>query len=278
MRQRMILAAVPRERLPWLRAADPDFVFVPADGWAEAVELIRTRPVETAVLDPMLSGGEPRTHEIERIRQLFPSLPLLLYTALGPQSAAVLLALGRSGIRRAIFHRFDDAPATLRAALQAELDQCASQQVLQSLGDLLDGLPGQFREALGAVLGPTNGTGSVGDLARFALVERRTCERWFVRAGLPSPRLVMIAVRMLYAHRLLQDPGYTVEDVALRLGYGKTKTMQMHCREVFGLPAGEVRITLSADEATAMVVRRYLTRAGAGAGGGTGTTLCRAAS
>lgn len=275
MRQRMILAAVPRERLPWLRAADPDFLFVPADGWAEAVELIRTRPVETAVVDPMLSG-EPRTHEIERIRQLFPSLPLLLYTALGPQSAAVLLALGRSGVQRAIFHRFDDAPATLRATLQAELDQCASQQVLQSLGAALDGLPGQFRLALGAVLGPMNGTGSVGDLARFALVERRTCERWFVRSGLPSPRLVLMAVRMLYAHRLLQDPGYTVEDVALRLGYGKSRTMQMHCREVFGLPAGEVRITLSAEEAVAMVVRRYLTRAGGGTGAG--NTLCRAAS
>ena len=53
------------------------------------------------------------------------------------------------------------------------------------------------------------------------------------------------AHRLLYAHRLLLDPGYTVEDVALKLGYSKTKTLQMHLRAVFGLTAGELRVSLS---------------------------------
>ena len=65
--------------------------------------------------------------------------------------------------------------------------------------------------------------------------------------------------RLLYAHRLLADPGYTVEDVALKLGYSKTKTLQMHLRAVFGLTAGELRVSLSTEEALATVTSRYFT-------------------
>ena len=43
-------------------------------------------------------GGEARAHGIERIRLLFPSLPLLIYTELAPATASVLLQLGRAGI------------------------------------------------------------------------------------------------------------------------------------------------------------------------------------
>ena len=102
-------------------------------GGLEAVDAIRAKPVEMAVVDPLL-GGEARAHGIERIRLLFPSLPLLIYTELAPATAAVLLQLGRAGIRRVVFQRFEDAPASLRSALQAELEQSASQQVMQALG------------------------------------------------------------------------------------------------------------------------------------------------
>ena len=74
----------------------------------------------------------------------------------------------------------------------------------------------------------------------------------------------MVLTRLLYAHRLLLDPGYTVEDVATKLGYSKTKTLQMHLRAVFGLTAGELRVSLSVDEALATVTGRYFTTRSAG--------------
>ena len=60
------------------------------------------------------------------------------------------------------------------------------------------------------------------------------------------------------SHRLLLDPGYTVEDVALKLGYSKTKTLQMHLRAVFGVTAGEAPVSLSTEEALMTVTDRYL--------------------
>ena len=63
---------------------------------------------------------------------------------------------------------------------------------------------------------------------------------------------------MLYAHRLLRDPGFTIEDVAKRLGYTRVKTLQQHARTYLGLTAGEMRLSLTTDEAMDTVVRRFL--------------------
>jgi AraC-like DNA-binding protein len=255
----LLLAAVPTDRLLRLRALDPDrYQWVSGSGWPEAVDSIRAKPVEMAVVDPLL-GGPARAHGIERIRLLFPSLPLLIYTELAPATAAVLLQLGRAGIRRVVFHRFEDAPGSLRTALQAELEQSASQQVMLALASVLQDLPKEILQSLEIMLHARDEAPTVTALADGAQLTRRTCERWFMKMGLPSPRMVMVLTRLLYAHRLLLDPGYTVEDVALKLGYSKTKTLQMHLREVFGLTAGEIRISLSTEEALMMVANRYFT-------------------
>jgi len=236
---------------------DPDrYQWVAGSGWPEVVETIRAKPVEMAVVDPLL-GGEARAHGIERIRLLFPSLPLLVYTELAPATASVLLQLGRSGITRVVFHRFEDAPASLRTAIQSELEQSASQQVMQALGGALEELPRELLRALEAMLHAGEEAPTVTALADRAQLTRRTCERWFTKVGLPSPRMVMVLIRLLYAHRLLLDPGYTVEDVALKLGYSKTKTLQMHLRAVFGYTAGELRVSLGSEDALGIVTQRY---------------------
>ncbi|HXE56909.1 MAG TPA: helix-turn-helix domain-containing protein [Gemmatimonadales bacterium] len=253
----LVLAAVGRARFLKLRAAAAEQCeFVAATGWAEAVELIRHRPVEVAVVDPLLAGGAPRTHEIERLRVLFPSLPLLAYTALAPDSAAALLELGRIGVRRAVFERFDDDPASLRAALRQQMELAASQQVVQALSECFAVLPERLRWAVEATLHAGPDLPRVTDLAARARLRPRSCERWFARTGLPSPNTVLRLARMLYAHRLLLDPGYTVEDVALKLGYRKAKSLQMHLKDVFGLTAGELRVSLSPREAIEIVRAR----------------------
>src|SRR5437870_731723 len=91
-----------------------------------------------------------------------------------------------------------------------------------------------------------------------ARVDRRTFERWFARLGLPSPRHFLAVARVLYAHRLLQDPGFTIEDVAQRLGYAQTKTLQLHARSYLGLTAGEMRLTLEPAEALERVAQGFL--------------------
>ena len=254
----LLLAAVSSERLFRLRTIDPErFQWLAVGAWAEAVEVIRAKPVDIAVVDPLLGTEAPRSHGIERLRQFFPSLPLLVYTELTPATAGVLLELGRAGIRRVVVHRFEDSPGTLKSALLEELEHSAWQQVIQALSGALSDLPSDLRQALVAMLYVPGDGSTVTALAERAQLTRRTCERWFTKVGLPSPRTVMVLTRLLYAHRLLLDPGYTVEDVALKLGYSKTKTLQVHLREIFGLTAGELRVSLTVEEALQVVTSRY---------------------
>src|SRR3989454_221356 len=94
-------------------------------------------------------------------------------------------------------------------------------------------------------------------VAARARVDRRTFERWFARLRLPSPRHFLAAARVLYAHRLLQDPGFTIDDVAQRLGYAQTKTLQLHARAYLGLTAGEMRLTLEPRQALARIAQGF---------------------
>src|SRR5712664_3749933 len=144
----LVLAAIPDFQLHRLRrAAEGRFEFVRARGWEEALDLIRTRPVELAVVDPLLSG-EARRQEIERLRVLFPSLPIVLYTTLTPRTAGVLLTLGQRGIEHVIIARYDDHPVRLREVLGQEEARSSSRQLLDQLADALAPLPSELRWVL----------------------------------------------------------------------------------------------------------------------------------
>ena len=255
----LVLAAVPDVQFHKLRrSAAARFSLVPAATWDAVLGAIRGRPVELAVVDPLLSG-EARSQEIERLRVLFPSLPLILYTTLTPHTAGVLLALGQRGIQHVIFSNYNDHASRLREVLGQEEARSSSRQLLDQLAGALAPLPSELRWVLEEALRSPGEVQTVGQVAVRARVDRRTCERWFTRVGLPSPRHFLSAARVLYAHRLLQDPGFTIEDVAKRLGYAQTKTLQIHARAYLGLTAGEMRLSLSPDEALAQVVQRFLT-------------------
>src|SRR6266566_684997 len=249
----LVLAAVPDVQFHKLRrAAGSRFTVAQVSTWDDVLTGIRSRPVELAVVDPLLSG-QARSQEIERLRVLFPSLPLMLYTTLTPRTAGVLLALGQRGIQHAVFANYDDHPSRLREVLGQEEARSSSRQLLDQLGDALAPLPSELRWVLEEALRSPGEVQTVGQVAVRARVDRRTCERWFTRVGLPSPRHFLSAARVLYAHRLLQDPGFTIEDVAKRLGYAHTKTLQLHARAYLGLTAGEMRLSLDSNEALARV-------------------------
>jgi AraC-like DNA-binding protein len=255
----LVLAAVPDIQYHKLRrAVAVRFAVAHAQSWDAVLTSIRSRPVEIAVVDPLLSG-EPRGQEIERLRVLFPSLPLILYTSLTPQLAAVLLGLGQRGIHHVVFARFDDHPERLREVVESEEMHAASRQLLVQLAAALAPLPRELRWVLEEALRTPGDVQTIQQVAARARVDRGTCARWFARAGLPSPRHFLAATRVLYAHRLLQDPGFTIEDVAERLGYAQAKTLQQHARAYLGLTAGEMRLSLTPDQAAHRILGGFLT-------------------
>src|SRR5205807_9791347 len=110
-------------------------------------ELIRGRPVDVAVVDLLLCGA--CVHEVERLRVLFPSLPLILYTyVMTPELSPVLLAMGKCGISQVGFSPTEDHPDRLRNLLSEEAMQSASHRLLDQLAPALMPLPPELRFAL----------------------------------------------------------------------------------------------------------------------------------
>src|SRR5207302_434669 len=197
----LVLAAVPTDQcLKLRRAAAPRFPVVHARDWDDALATIRTRPVELAAVDPQLEGS-PSAREIERLRVLFPSLPLILYTALTPATAAVLLALGHSGINAVVFTRIDDHPARLREVLAHEEARSASRQLLDQLAAVLAPLPSELRWVVEEVLRAPAELQTVQQVAARARVDRRT---------FPTPAGEDDAARRRGLDRALVRQGYRV--------------------------------------------------------------------
>ncbi len=240
-------------------AAGHRFLFHPVTGWDDGVQAVLRQPVEIGVVDPALEGS-PRAQGIQRLQALFPSLPIIIYTGLAPDLPAVLLQLGQAGIRRVIVLRHDDHPQRLGDLLMAEAAHAVSHCLIDAIADLLQGFPGELRWAIETVLREPQAVQSVRALAERARMDRRTCLRWFAKAELPPPSVTLTALRVVYAHRLLQDPGYTVEDVATRLGYAQARSFAQAAKEVLGLTPGEMRGALTPEEALAIVRERYFSR------------------
>jgi AraC-like DNA-binding protein len=256
----LVLAAVPTMLSRRLEtSASSPFQFVSVNSWEQVVDGILSQPVELAVIDPTLEET-PRAHEVERLRVLFPSLPMILYTKLTPEIAPVLLRLGNANIRRIVLAWYDDHPSNLRDALFTEAAQSVSQRLLKELEDLLATWPDGLRWAIETMIREPAEVQTVQALAQRAGMDRRTCLRWFARARLPTPSVMLAVFRVVYAHRLLQDPGYTVENVAIKLGYAQTRSFAQNVKEVFGMTPGELRVSLSPEQALSIVRERYLQR------------------
>src|SRR2546427_9100841 len=106
----LVLAAVPDVQFHKLRrAAGSRFIVAQVSTWDDVLTGIRGRPVELEVVDPLLSG-QARAQEIERLRGLFPPLPLMLYSTLTPGTAGGLLAPGQRGLQHAGFPNYRHHP------------------------------------------------------------------------------------------------------------------------------------------------------------------------
>jgi AraC-like DNA-binding protein len=253
----LVLGAVHPTLTRQLRqAASYRYTIVSVQAWSAVVTTIRQRPVEIAVVDPALEGPV-RAREIERLRVLFPSLPLVLYSRLTPDLPQVLLRLGQLGVRTVLLAGHEDHPARMREALTEEGTRILSRQLLGEMGDLLEDLPGELRWVIEAIVRAPAEFQTVQELADRARMDRRTCARWFARVNLPPPSTMLTVLRALYAHRLLQDPGFTVEDVAARLGYLRARSLTRSIKEIFGMTPAEIRLSLSADDALSLVRRRF---------------------
>jgi AraC-like DNA-binding protein len=74
-------------------------------------------------------------------------------------------------------------------------------------------------------------------------------------AKLGSPKRLLIAAKVLRGFGYLRDPGYSVLDVSIKLGYKTARIFSHHWVSIFGLTPARVRNRLTDDDAVEHVLR-----------------------
>jgi AraC-like DNA-binding protein len=96
--------------------------------------------------------------------------------------------------------------------------------------------------------------GSAFDLAMEAGVAIVSVYRNIEAARLGSPKRLLIAAKVLRGFGYLRDPGYSVLDVSIKLGYKTARIFSQHWVSIFGQTPARVRTRLTDDAAVAAVV------------------------
>jgi AraC-like DNA-binding protein len=230
-----------------------------ASSWQELESFIRRKPVSVVILDPA-ADGTLNVGAVAGLLKRYPSLPLIAYVTLHAPAFKAIAQLGRLGLEDVILHRFDDAPERFLERIQQVQGNSLTHSVMDELDDSLRQLPRHLYATIENMFDQPHRYATALDLATdgFAIVG---IYRNLTAAGLGSPKRLLIAAKVLRGFGYLRDPGYSVVDVSIKLGYKTARIFSHHWVSVFGVTPARVRRRLT-DEAAVEHVLRWIRAAG----------------
>lgn len=216
------------------------FAVVHRDSIPEAVRMVRERPVD-AVLVSVHRCGPEQLEVLGHLVREFPGIPTVaLVSQHDPSVTEMLLRLGASGVRQVV----DVTSPTGWSRLRQVVGQPATRAVARIQGPILAALaegPGDTRLFVEAMIRLAPETPTVTTLAQRLYVRPSTLMSRFARAGLPSPKNYLAAIRLLHASCLFEAAGLSVADVSYRLEYSSPQSFGRHLRGMLGVTALEFR-------------------------------------
>ena len=235
-------------------ADEPELLI--ASSWQELESFIRRKPVSVVVLDPA-ADGIMNVAAVASLLKRYSSLPLIAYVTLHAPQFSAVAQLGRLGLKEVVLHRFDDAPEGFKERVERLEGTALTHDVIEALRDRLGQLPRQLAVTVENLFEQPHRYASALDLAMEAGVAIVSVYRNLDTAQLGSPKRLLIAAKVLRGFGYLRDPGYSVLDVSIKLGYKTARIFSQHWVSVFGLTPARVRTRLT-DEAAIESILRWL--------------------
>jgi AraC-like DNA-binding protein len=172
------------------------------------------------------------------LREEYPSVPVVMYLSMSAVASGAVMEYARAGVSQLVFHGLDDLKSALRSAVDAAIDQVSA----AALGaDFEAIMPPSVMPFLRYCLEHARRDITVEEVALAMGVHRKTLVDRLKAARLPSPRAMIGWCRLLMAARLLDDPGRTVEQVALKLDFPSGAALRNQFKRYTGLRTTEVR-------------------------------------
>lgn len=231
---------LPLERARVDAAGSGCFSLVHRDSIPDAVRIVRERPVD-AVLVSVHRCVPEQVDVVGHLVREFPGIPTVaLVSQHDPSSTEMLLRLGASGVRQVV----DVTSPAGWSRLRMVVGQPATRAVARIQGPVLEALsdaPADTRLFVEAMIRLAPESPTVTNLSQRLYVRPSTLMSRFARAGLPSPKNYLAAVRLLHASYLFEAAGLSVADVSYRLEYSSPQSFGRHLRALLGVTALEFR-------------------------------------
>ena len=243
----------PPERPRVDAAGDGCFATLHAESLRDVLRAARRKRVDALVISVHRCRGEALPAVARFVRE-FPSIPAVaLVSRHDHESTETLLRLGATGIQTAVDCTEPGGWRRLRDLVGRPVSPVAA-RILQRLIPLLSQTPADTRLFFDALCRLAPVVVTVRGLARHLRQRPSSLMSRFYRAGLPSPKSYLAAMRLLHAAYLFENPGLSVADVAYRLDYSSPQSFGRHLRAVLGVTAGEFRRRFPFE----VSLRRYL--------------------
>lgn len=231
---------------------EPDF-FV-AVSWKDLEEIVRREPVSVVIADPG-ADGVVDVDAVASFLLRFPSLPFVGYVMLTPTAFGAIAQLARRGLNHVVLHRFGDSRERLQQTISRVQANPPSQKVVAMLAPLLRHVPLNLSRAVTDMFERPHRYTSVLELATTAGMPPVSMYRYLDSVQLGSAKKLLIAARLSRGLTYLKDPGYSVREVATKLGYRHARIFTAHVVEVFDMTPSRVRARMTEDDAIAHLVR-----------------------
>ncbi len=254
-----VLTAGERQRVD--AAGSGVFAVLHRDSVPEAVRVVRERAVD-AVLVSVHRCAPAEMSAVGRLVRDFPGIPTVALLSQHDAGATdMLLRLGASGVRQVV----DVTSPAGWSQLRNVVGQPATRAVARIQGPILEALtdaPTDARLFVEVMIRLAPETPTVRRLSERVHVRPSTLMSRFARAGLPSPKNYLAAVRLLHAAHLFEAGGLSVADVSYRLEYSSPQSFGRHLRTMLGITSSEFRhrfpFPLALDRFVALMVAPYV--------------------
>jgi AraC-like DNA-binding protein len=248
-----VAARLPPPLLSHLRVTlEDEHVLTVIDRWDALVDVVRYQPIDVVVLDPR-TDGTMSTAPLETLLGRYPTIPVVVYTLLTPESLKATVELAKLGIQHVVLRGFDDEPRRFRELLTRLPASRLSDSVLRELTPRLCGSPPLLGRAIARLFDAPHRFRGVEDLARAAGMTRRNLDRWLERSGIASGRMLILGARLTRAYYYMRDPGFLLDEITRKLGYDSPRLFARQVRAATGLTPSALRATMGPEEFTAQL-------------------------
>jgi len=205
---------------------------------SEVVTLVEAGLANLIVVDHRDYDGSPTLPSVRRLRDEYPSVPIVMYLPISAVVSGAVMEYAKAGVNQLVVQGVDDLHTSLRSAVDSALDQMSAVALATDLEPLI---PSTIVPFLRYCLEHARRDITVEEVASAMGVHRKTLVDRLKAARLPSPRSMIGWCRLLMAARMLDDPGRTVEQVALKLDFPSGAALRNLFKRYTGLRTTEVR-------------------------------------